>query len=254
MHPRTSTAKSPWTQSEVPSVAPLKTSEQLSTGALLYAYAVFLGATYLFAFWRPFGFSVFPYLSIQDYISTPLNRVVVLLVAVPILPLPLVVQRLQFDAATIRAFVIGLFGGYTGLALYYFSDCAQLFFQHSFHYRNETTVLITIVTLMLSSCVIAFQARRSPQVVHSLVLSLALVQSSAVLAAGYKDGKTIYNGATEVHYLDTREVCEKEGTQPWVFVGRFSDVSIFMNAIDKRLCITGEKTYRLVPRKVFENL
>jgi hypothetical protein len=84
--------------------------------------------------------------------------------------------------------------------------------------------------------------------------ALALVQSSAALAAGYKGGKAVFNGVVEVHFLDNREVCEKEGKAAWVFLGRFSNGSFFMNTADKRLCITEEKNYRLVSRKIVGNL
>ena len=57
----------------------------------------------------------------------------------------------------------------------------------------------------------------------------------------------------EVHFLDNRELCEKEGNAQWVFLGHFSNSSIFMNTADKRLCFTDAKNYRLVSRKILEN-
>jgi hypothetical protein len=59
--------------------------------------------------------------------------------------------------------------------------------------------------------------------------------------------------AEEVHFLDNRELCEKEGNAQWVFLGHFSNSSIFMNTADKRLCFTDAKNYRLVARKILEN-
>jgi hypothetical protein len=96
--------------------------------------------------------------------------------------------------------------------------------------------------------------RGSPHAAQILILALALAQSGAVVAAGYKDGKTVFNGAAEVHFLDNQEICEKDGKQRWVFLGHFANLSIFMNTIDKRLCITEEKNYRLDYRKISENL
>lgn len=75
----------------------------------------------------------------------------------------------------------------------------------------------------------------------------------AVLAIGHSHGKTVFNGAEEVHFLDNRELCEKEGDAQWVFLGYFSNSSIFMNTADKRLCFTDAKNYRLVSRKILEN-
>ena len=64
--------------------------------------------------------------------------------------------------------------------------------------------------------VVINHARVSPQSTQFLMLSLALAQSGAVLAIGYSHGKAVFNGAEEVHFLDNREVCEKEGSNRWV--------------------------------------
>ena len=56
----------------------LKSTEQLSHGLLLYGYAIALGAAYIFAFWRPLGFNIFPYLGAIDLLTAPLNRLLAL--------------------------------------------------------------------------------------------------------------------------------------------------------------------------------
>lgn len=48
----------------------------------------------------------------------------------------------------------------------------------------------------------------------------------AVLAIGYSNGKTVFNGAEEVHFLDNRELCEEEGNAQWVFLGVTADVKM----------------------------
>ena len=55
--------------------------EKVGLGAILLAYAVLLGAAYLFAYWRTMGFDIFPYLSVQNYVTAPLNRISVLVAA-----------------------------------------------------------------------------------------------------------------------------------------------------------------------------
>ncbi len=226
--------------------------EKINATVLLYAYSILLGALYLFAFWRPFGFSIFPYLALQDYISAPLNQLVVL-IAFPFLLIPLTLLPMKLEGF-FKIFIVGLLVSYGALSLYYLIQGVQLLLQHSFHYRNESNVLFFSAFLTFSSLVIATQARGSPHAAKILILAVALAQSSTVVAAGYKDGKILFNGAAEVHFLDNREVCEKEGRERWVFLARFSNSSIFIHAIDKRLCITEEKNYRLVSRKIIENL
>ncbi len=70
--------------------------DKLGLGVFLYAYAVLLGASYLFAFWRTIGFNIFPYLSLQDYLSAPLNRVIAL-IAIPVL-MALILFRLTITS------------------------------------------------------------------------------------------------------------------------------------------------------------
>ena len=129
----------------------------------------------------------------------------------------------------------------------------QLLLKESFQYRNESSILIVAWFLILSTWAIAIAALRSPYALQILVLGLVLAQMCAVLAIGYSHGKTVFNGAEEVHFLDNRELCEKEGNAQWVFLGHFSNSSIFMNTADKRLCFTDAKNYRLVSRKILEN-
>lgn len=51
-----------------------------------------------------------------------------------------------------------------------------------------------------------------------------------------------------------KEFCEPAGVRDWVYLGKVSDQTFFMDTIDKHLCITGEKNFKLISRKVKENL
>lgn len=229
----------------------MRLSEKLNVTLLLYAYAILLGALYLFAFWRPFGFNIFPYLSLQDYISAPINGVVIILLF-PLFIYPLLLF-LEFNIKTLKIYLVGVLCSYNALALYFLVGNVQLFLTKSFHYRNEINALVLVFVLMVSTWGVAINARRFSRALQGLVLAIVIAQICTVLAAGYNHGKTIFNGALEVHFLDNNEVCEKEGNTPWIFLGRFSNSSIFMNAIDKRLCFTDAKNYRLVSRMIVEH-
>ncbi len=74
------------------------------------------------------------------------------------------------------------------------------------------------------------------------------------MIAGYKDGKTVYNGAQNVYYLENKEICEKDSARDWVHLGTFNSQTFFMNTIDKRLCITDQKNLLMVSRKMKERL
>lgn len=119
----------------------MRISEKLNVTLILYAYAITLGALYLFAFWRPFGFSIFPYMSLQDYISAPLNGIVLLLIF-PLVSYPMFLLLTEFNTYVLKLCLFGLVILYNGLAVYYLIGDVNLLLQASFQYQNENSILI----------------------------------------------------------------------------------------------------------------
>lgn len=226
--------------------------DKLGLGVLLSGYAVFLGASYLFAFWRPFGFSIFPYLGLQDYVSAPLNRIAVL-VAPPIVFAAIVFGGRRFDerrlVRKVSFYLIFLYGIAFVKEFY---QAAARYLSADFHFANEATVLLIAVLLFAAGAVLAFYAHRTASELSVQVAALILTQSAVSVVAGYSDGKALFNGALQVHFLDNKELCEPEGVRDWVYLGVFGGRTFFMNTIDKRLCLTDEKNIRLVSRQVKE--
>jgi hypothetical protein len=228
--------------------------EKLGVGVLLYAYAVFLGASYLFGFWRPFGFNVFPYLGIQDYVSAPLNRVLVL-VATPLVFAALVFGSRPSELGTLSRNVSWYLIALYGVAFVKeFYQATSRYVAIDFHFANETSVLAIAGLLFGAGVCLAYYAHRALAELPVQIAALVLVQSSVSMAAGYSDGKAIYNGAAEVHFLGNKELCEPGGIRDWVFLGTFGGQTFFMNTIDKRLCLTDQKNIRLVHRQVKEGI
>lgn len=121
--------------------------DAIGLGVLFYAYAVLLGAAYLFAFWRVIGFDIFPYLSLQNYISAPLNRVAVL-IALPILLATFLSGRKSDSNAR------GFFNPVSYLLLLYLLlflpqqyESVSRYLQYEFYFLNEVTVL-SIATIL----------------------------------------------------------------------------------------------------------
>lgn len=228
--------------------------EKLGIGFLLYAYAIFLGASYLFAFWRPFGFNVFPYLGLQDYVSAPLNRIIVL-VAIPLVFAVIIFGRRSSElkdlTRDLTLYLVAMYGivfvmeFYQGISRYVTID---------FHFANETSMLAIVVLFFSTGVYLVYYSHRTSADLSIQIAALVLVQSSVAMAAGYNDGKTIYNGAAQVHYLGNKELCEPEGIRDWVLLGSFGGQTIFMNTIDKRLCLTDQKNIRLISRQFKERL
>lgn len=227
--------------------------DKLGIGIILYAYAVLLGACYIFSFWRPFGFNIFPYLGLQDYISTPLNRVVVI-VAVPVIVAAICLMAQERGRESMRNVmrVLVLFYAISFVIDFYKSVSAYL--DLDFHFENETSLLVIAFLMFFGSIVLSiYRARLLPELTAQF-FALVLAQSAASMAAGYSDGKGVYNGKLQVHFLENKDLCEKGGVRDWVFLGAFGDQTFFMNTIDKRLCLTDEKKIRLISRKVREQL
>ena len=228
--------------------------DKLGIGVFLYGYAVFLGACYLFAFWRPIGFNVFPYLGLQDYIGAALNRVVVLVAA------PLIFAAIIFGgdreardkiARSIIPFLATL---YCIAFMKEFYQAISRFLTTDFYFVNEQSVLMIAGLFFFAGVTCAIYCWRSLAGVHVQIAALVLLQSAASMAAGYSDGKAVYNGALQVQFLENKELCEPGKVSDWVYLGAFGDQTFFMNTIDKRLCLTDEKKIRLVSRQQKERL
>lgn len=180
-------------------------------GALLYAYAVLLGAAYLFGFWRTIGFDIFPYLSLQNYVSAPLNRVIVL-VAPPFLLAAIVFRSSDVsddsNARDISLYLLALYC--LAFALQQFQAISR-YVQYETHFDNELTVLMIATSLFLASLGASYRIFRSSSTIQLKVFALVLVQVAVSMSTGYSDGKVIFNGAKQVYLLGNKELCEPGG-------------------------------------------
>jgi len=228
--------------------------DKLGLGIFLYAYAVLLGACYLFAFWRPIGFNIFPYLGLQDYVSAPLNRVAVL-VAIPLIFAAIIASRERLEGSRLGRHIASYLAFLYGIVfLKEFYQSVSGYLTTDFFFANEINVLIIAALLFVAGAGLAFYSCRALVGLPIQIMALVLMQSSVSMAAGYSDGKTIYNGAMQIFFLENKELCEQGGVRDWVLLGTFSSHTFFMNTIDKRLCLTDEKNIRLVSRQVKEKL
>lgn len=227
---------------------------KVGLGMFLYAYAILLGACYLFAFWRPIGFQIFPYLGVQDYVNAPLNRVAVL-VAVPIVLAATFLARARANGSSFRRDIVIYLVFLYGIGFVKdFYQAVSRYQEASFRFDNEITVLYIAVLLFVVGTGFAIYSYRTSVGLPLQIVALVLVQSSVSMTAGYSDGKTLYNGAEQVFFLENKEICEPDGVRDWVYLGTFGSQTFFMNTIDKRLCISDQKNLRLISRKVKEGL
>ncbi|MGB1562851.1 MAG: hypothetical protein ACPHN2_15240 [Sinimarinibacterium flocculans] len=229
-------------------------TDKLGLGVLLYAYAMLLGATYLFGYWRAFGFDVFPYVSSIDYISAPLNRLLVLVSGPILFALVLFSQADRAASKFVVRLSLYLIFLYALSFAIDFYQAASRFVLSDFHYENEKSVLVISVILFAASCGFTYRLIRHESNVLTCATALILVQLGGSLSAGYSDGKAIFSGAANVFFLDNRDLCESGGVRDWVYLGRFSSKTFFMNTIDKRLCVTDTGSFNLKSRKFAEGL
>lgn len=229
-------------------------TDKLGLGVLLYAYATLLGATYLFGYWRAIGFNVFPYVSSIDYISAPLNRLLVLVSAPIFFSFVLFSQSDRKDSnfiVRVSAYLIFLYA--LGFGYEYYRAVVG-FFQSDFHYENEKSVLVLAFVLFAAGGGFTYRIFKHDRRVSTCAAALVLMQLAGTVSTGYQDGKSIFNGAANVFFLDSKDLCEPHGVRDWVYLGKFSTKTFFMNTIDKRLCITDAGSYKLSSRKLAEGL
>lgn len=228
--------------------------DKLGFGVLLYAYAVFLGACYLFGFWRPIGFNAFPYIGLQDYVSAPLNRLSVLL-ATPLLASVVVfgsnALKVGGQKLNVLAFLAAM---YSVIFAKDMLRAVTLFISIKFHYLSEVNVLISAILLFSAGLSIAIYSFRHNSSITIQLVGLTLIQSAVSMMAGYSDGKIIFSGAANVQFLGNKELCDAKDLRDWVYLDSYADRTFFMNTIDKRLCITANKNLQLISREMREGL
>ena len=229
-------------------------TDKLGLGVLLYSYAILLGAMYIFGYWRAFGFDIFPYASSIDYISAPLNRLFVLVSAPVLFSLVLFSQSDRKDNTFLAKLSFYLIFLYAISFAYDFYQAITGFLQSDFHYENETSVLVISALLFVASCGFAYRIYRHGNSLLTSATALILIQVAATASAGYADGKAIFNGASNVFFLDNKNLCEPGGIRDWVYLGKFSTKTFFMNTIDKRLCVNDSGSFNLISRKFAEDL
>ena len=208
----------------------------------------------MFGYWRPFGFDVFPYASPIDYISAPLNRLSVLAAT------PLLLALILFgDQRSTHKVSLQWIGHYL-IALCSIAfllqqwEAVAAFLKFDFQYENEKNVLVISSLLFVGGVVSAIRVYKQPVNLRVQGVALLLVLVANSMSAGYADGKTIFNGADRVFFLENKELCDAKDAREWAFIGKVGERTFFMNTIDKRLCLTAERNYRLKPRKYLERL
>lgn len=232
----------------------MKSSEGLNQGILLYGYAVLLGASYILAFWRPFGFNIFPYLSLSDILVAPLNRLSLILAPVILLALAYVEKKFKssitipFYGFVVVMLLHLLLGGKSLLKVF------NVYSRFKFNFDNELGVVVLSAILVGLAFIMFCRSFFQRDNFYLQLVAVILVQVQLVLSAGYTDGKTVFNGALNIHFLEQKNLCDNLDVRDWVYVEKFGSNVFFMNAIDKRLCILNDVRFNLISRKYRETL
>ncbi len=231
----------------------MKLGDKIGASVLLYSYAMFLGAAYLFAFWRPIGLNIFPYLQPLDYIAVPLNRLAVL--AAPILIA--LSMKIDFAKQTISPWekwtLAGLVLGYSVGFILEFIKSVTLFMSIDNGFRNEKTVLMVCLAMFLMAIALTVLSLRKSIPIFFQTMALIMLQIAEVMSAGYGDGKAIYNGGENVLF-ETSGVCNNALPGSWVYLDRFGSEVLFLNTYSKTICVRDKPDFDLIPRKRVEVL
>ncbi len=226
----------------------------LSRGFVFYCYAIALGIAYILAFWRPFGFNIFPYLTITDVLLAPLNRLVILFFPLfLILVLNIELRNKKNIKVPYYSFLLisMLFNIY---AIQQLLKSIDLFKEYRFYFFNEQSILYLSGLLICISILLTFFSFFDRKNTLTQIFAISLAHIALSMSAGYSDGKAIFNGAESVHFLEQKELCESGGIRDWVYLEKFGENVFFMNTIEKKICILNDIKFNLVSRKYKEEL
>ncbi len=232
----------------------MKNAEKLSGGLLIYFYAIALGIAYIFAFWRPIGFNIFSYLTPTDILLSPLNRLLGISIT---LFLVLILNAELGSKKNIKLPFYGFLSLVVSIYMFFvieFINSVILFRKFGFFFWNESSILYFCGLFILISVALTTRSFFNRTDTLAQVLAVALAHIALSMTAGYSDGKTIFNGAANVHFLEQKELCENGGVRDWVYLEKFGENVFFLNTIEKKLCILDKIKFNLISRKYNEEL
>lgn len=235
-----------------PALDEIKDKLSVSIWATIYVFA--LSGLYSFAFWRPFGLQPFTFYAVQDVVTFGLGRTAYLAVTPVILAVAAWGMFYWGALASAKWLRVLMAGSVGGIFAKQFIDSIEIYDAHTFHFGNELSIIVVAGILFAGALALFVRAAWHRQAAHFQILALAAVQGATMLAAGYSDGKGIYEGAPTVFFLENRALCDGYSPREWLHVATLGERSIFMNTIDKRICFTNETDFVLVSRKRSEGL
>lgn len=217
----------------------------LSVSLIFYSYFVFLGAIYVWAFWQPFGFSVFSFFALQDFVKNPLDRLVVLILIPAIVASILLINNKPTDSS-FKIFYFGSLCFYFYFAFFTIFRIFEINGKLKFDFPSEKLSLCLSISLVFWALVLIPKNWGVNFSKKKFLISILLIQFSTILSSGQFEGKRIYNLVGSLYYLKDNEICYSDPLGRWVFVSVFSDKSIFLNSSDKSLCFVSGKDFQLI--------
>ena len=227
---------------------------KISIGLLLYGYAIALGATYLFALWRPIGFNIFPYLSPTDLLTIPFNRLSILLAPILLLAVLPVGEHLVGDKERRDKLLRLVLVATLALAALDYIRSLLVIISHGAAFQNEKSIFVILALFFIIAVGLCVRFFRSSGTILHAAGCIVLCQLVLVASNGYRDGKFLYIGAMPVHYLQQRQLCSPPDYGQWVYLDKYGQNVFFLNTKDKRLCVLDTLKFNLVDRRVFDSL
>lgn len=217
----------------------------LSVSLIFYSYFIFLGAIYIWAFWQPFGFSVSSFLTLQDFVKNPFDRLVVLILIPTMVASILLINNKPTDSS-FKIFYCGSLGLYFFFVFNIIYSIFEINGKFKFDYPGEKLSLCLSILLVFCALVLIPKNWGVNFSKKKFLISIVLIQFSTILSSGQFEGKRIYNLVGSLYYLKDNEICYSDPLGRWVFVSVFSDKSIFLNSSDKSLCFVSGKDFQII--------
>ena len=222
----------------------------ISATIILYGYAVLLSGAYLYGYWMPIGFDPFPYLTVQQVLTSPLSSLITVfapfVVALAVLPfdkngLPTDRKLLWLMAAAHLLFYLG------GLL-----QSLYLMIANTNRGAEESLLAITGI-LAMGSFGIMRRFMRDPEQRLFPLLSVAFAQLAISLVYGHLAGKKLISHHTIMKYdvrtlVPKTDVCGNALNQDWIYYQTLGEHTFYVDRSSKSICISENSDVVLRPK------
>ena len=222
----------------------------ISASLALYGYAVLLSGAYVYAYWSPLGFDPFPYLTVQQVLTSPLSSLITLFA-----PFLILLAIIPFDRSNLPKDKKFLWSIVAAHLLFYLGGVIQSLYLTSTNTTRgaEDSLLALTGILVLGSFGVMRRFMREPEQRLFPLLSVAFAQLAIALTYGHLAGKKILSENTIMTYqvrtfAPRTDVCGSSPVNGWTYYQTLGELTFYVDRSSKSICISDNQSIVLDQR------